>query len=171
MFTNVVITGYEVTRFGVPMIGQYVNAGRGSRVTISPVVPGAQYRVTAWALSDSRRSAMPAKYPTTGVASECDTHTVGLCHCQIIKTIDLYSIIESPSVKRMMKWGILSWLRYTVSPIPVWIQKPCRRFDRVALVFFRVKIVRSGNVSFLCLGAAPSLITVFLPFAGMVVLP
>ena len=33
---------YEVTRFGVPMIGQYVNtAGRGRSVTISPAVPGA----------------------------------------------------------------------------------------------------------------------------------
>ena len=58
--TNPLITGYEVTRFGVPMIGQYVNAGRGRRVTISPAVPGAQYRITAWALSDGRRSATPA---------------------------------------------------------------------------------------------------------------
>ena len=42
-----VIAGYEVTRFGVPMIGQYVNTGRGSRVIISPAVPGAQYWITA----------------------------------------------------------------------------------------------------------------------------
>ena len=58
------------------MIGQYVNTGRGRRVTISPAVPGAQYRITAWALSDSRRSATPAKYPITE-AGECDilTHT------------------------------------------------------------------------------------------------
>ena len=48
--TNALITGYEVIRFGVPMIGEYVNAGRGRRVTISPAVPGAQYRITAWAL-------------------------------------------------------------------------------------------------------------------------
>ncbi len=41
-----VIAGYEVTRFGVPMIGQYVNTGRGRRVTISPAVPAAQYRIT-----------------------------------------------------------------------------------------------------------------------------
>ena len=75
--TNKVIAGYEVTRFGVPMIGQYVNTGRGRRVTINPVVPGAQYRITAWALSGDRRSATPAKYPTTREASECDilTHT------------------------------------------------------------------------------------------------
>ncbi len=41
--TNALITGYEVIRFGVPMIGQYVNTYRGRRVTISPAVPGAQY--------------------------------------------------------------------------------------------------------------------------------
>ena len=69
--THAVITGYEVTRFGVPMIGQYVNAGRGSRVTISPAVPGAQYRITAWALGDGRRSATPAGVDaTTGEAGE-----------------------------------------------------------------------------------------------------
>ena len=60
-----VIAGYEVTRFGVPMIGQYVNTGRGSRVTISPAVPGAQYRITAWALGDGRRSATPAVVDAT----------------------------------------------------------------------------------------------------------
>ena len=41
------------------MIGQYVNTGRGRRVTISPAVPGAQYRITAWALGDGRRSPTP----------------------------------------------------------------------------------------------------------------
>ena len=65
------ITGYEVTRFGVPMIGQYVNTGTGRRVTIRPAVPGAQYSITAWALSDGRRSATPAVVDvTTGEASE-----------------------------------------------------------------------------------------------------
>ena len=69
--TNTVITGYEVTRFGVPMIGQYVNTGRGRRVTISPAVPGAQYRITAWALGDDRRSVTPAVVDaTTGEAGE-----------------------------------------------------------------------------------------------------
>ena len=60
--TNPLITGYEVIRFGVAMIGQYVNAGRGRRVTISPAVPGAQYRITTWALAgrNGRRSARPA---------------------------------------------------------------------------------------------------------------
>ena len=60
-----VIAGYEVTRFGVPMIGKYVNTGRGRRVTISPAVPGAQYRITAWALGDGRRSPTPAVVDVT----------------------------------------------------------------------------------------------------------
>ena len=70
--TTHVITGYEVFRFGVPMIGEYEDTGGGRRVTINPAVPGAQYRITAWALdSDTRRSATPAvKSVTTGEASE-----------------------------------------------------------------------------------------------------
>ena len=80
--TNPLITGYEVTRFGVPMIGEYVNAGRGRRVTISPAVPGAQYRITAWALTgayNGSRSARPAvEYVTPGKASECHTY-VRIC--------------------------------------------------------------------------------------------
>ena len=69
--TDALITGYEGTRFGVPMIGEYVSTGRGRRVTISPAVPGAQYRITAWALTDGRRSAIPAvEYATPG-GSEC----------------------------------------------------------------------------------------------------
>ena len=73
--TNAVITGYEVIRFEVPMIREYVNTGRGRRVTISPAVPGAQHRITAWALGNGRRSATPAVvYATTGEASEC-----GIC--------------------------------------------------------------------------------------------
>ena len=53
------------------MIGQYVNTGRGRRVTISPAVPGAQYRITAWALGDGRRSAtLAAEYATAREASE-----------------------------------------------------------------------------------------------------
>ena len=64
-----VIAGYEVIRFGVPMIGEYENTGRGRRVTISPTVPGAQYRITAWALGGGTRSATPAVvYVTTGEA-------------------------------------------------------------------------------------------------------
>ena len=69
--TNAIIIGYEVTRFGVPMIGEYVNAGRGRGVTIRPAVPGAQYRITAWALGNRTRSATPAVvYATTEEASE-----------------------------------------------------------------------------------------------------
>ena len=66
-----VIAGFEVTRFGVPMIGEYVNTGRGMNVTVSPAVPGAQYRITAWALGNGSRSATPAmESVTTGEASE-----------------------------------------------------------------------------------------------------
>ena len=57
------------------MIGEYVNAGRGRRVRISPAVPGAQYRITAWALGGGRRSATPAVVNvTTGEARECGKH-------------------------------------------------------------------------------------------------
>ena len=56
--TASIITGYEVLRFGVPMIGEYVNT-RG-RLTISPAVPGTQYRITAWTHGNGRRSATPA---------------------------------------------------------------------------------------------------------------
>ena len=79
--TNAVITGYEVIWFGVPMIGQYVNTGGGRRVTISPAVPGAQYRIVAWALRTGigRRSAIPAvKSATSGEAGECDCMAAAL---------------------------------------------------------------------------------------------
>ena len=67
--TKIITTGYEVIRFGVPMIGQYVNTGKGRKVTVSPAVPGAQYRITAWALGDGRRSVTPAVVDaTTGEA-------------------------------------------------------------------------------------------------------
>ena len=70
--TGPLLTGYEVIRFGVPMIGEYVNTGRGRRVTISPAVPGAQYRITAWALGNGTRSPTPAVVTAiTGEASEC----------------------------------------------------------------------------------------------------
>ena len=53
------------------MIGEYDNAGRGRTVTISPAVPGVQYRITAWALGNGTRSATPAVvYATTGEAGE-----------------------------------------------------------------------------------------------------
>ena len=69
--TNAMFAGFEVTRFGVPMIGRYVNTGTGREVTISPAVPGAQYRITAWELGDGRRSASPAVVDaTTGEASK-----------------------------------------------------------------------------------------------------
>ena len=78
--TNALIAGYEVFRYGVPMIGEYVNTGIGRRVTISPAVPGAQYRITAWSvLGNGRRSATPAVgYATTGEASECGRHKTSI---------------------------------------------------------------------------------------------
>ena len=77
--TNPLITGYKLFRFGVPVIGEYDNKGKGKTrktVTISPAVPGAQYRITAWALGDGRRSATPTVvHAMTGEASECGTWT------------------------------------------------------------------------------------------------
>ena len=68
--TDKVIIGYEVFRFGVPMIGKYVNPNK-KRVPISPAVPGAQYNITAWALGNGTRSSTPAVvHATTGEASE-----------------------------------------------------------------------------------------------------
>ena len=58
------------------MIGQYVNTGKGSRVTISPAVPGARYRITAWALGDGRRSATPAVVDAT--TGEAGTFTLDM---------------------------------------------------------------------------------------------
>ena len=76
--TTRVIAGYEVFRFGVPMIGEYVNTSGGMNVTISPAVPGAQYRITAWALdSGTMRSATPAvKSVTTGIAGLYTCHSI-----------------------------------------------------------------------------------------------
>ena len=83
VLTDAVITGYEVTRFGVPMIGDWDNEGRSTawkRVTISPAVPGAQYRITAWALHsdfNGARSTTPAvAQATTGIASESKLFTL-----------------------------------------------------------------------------------------------
>ena len=68
--TTRVITGYEVFRFGVPMIGEYENALKERTVTISPAVPGALYRITAWALDSDTRSERPAvQNASTGEAS------------------------------------------------------------------------------------------------------
>ena len=63
------------------MIGQYENVNTGGTVTISPAVPGAQYRITAWALiGDGRRSATPAVvYANTG--SECIRMQTLMCAC------------------------------------------------------------------------------------------
>ena len=65
-----IIAGYEVIRCGVPMIGEYVNTGRGRRVTISPAVPGAQYRITAGELGDGTWSDTTEVVKVTREASE-----------------------------------------------------------------------------------------------------
>ena len=53
------------------MIGEYDNVRNRRRVTISPAVPGAQYRITAWALGGGTRSATPAVTDaTTGEESK-----------------------------------------------------------------------------------------------------
>ena len=75
--TDALISGYEVIRFGVPMIGTaYYNSGRVMGLErISPAVPGAQYRITAWALDTggvSRSLKSKVVDVTTGEAGECD---------------------------------------------------------------------------------------------------
>ena len=42
------------------MIGEYMNVGTRKTVTISPAVPGTNYRIEAWSLSDGRRNVAPA---------------------------------------------------------------------------------------------------------------
>ena len=70
--TTHVLAGYKVFHFGVPMIGEYVNTGRGRRVTISPAVPGAQYKITAWTLANGSRSATPAVVESVSTGEACE---------------------------------------------------------------------------------------------------
>ena len=65
-----VIIGYHRLDLGVPVVGEYVNNGRGSSRTFSSLVPGAKYRITAWGLSggmdtDRKRSHSPAVMEVT----------------------------------------------------------------------------------------------------------
>ena len=70
--TTRVITGYDMFRFGVQMIGRYVNLGTGRSFTTGHAVPGAKYRITAWALGNGRRSTKPVvEGVTMGESSEC----------------------------------------------------------------------------------------------------
>ena len=64
------------------MMGTYTNAGRVNVVPIS-TVPGAQYRITAWALDNGiRRSATPiVGVVTTREASELLTTYIYNRHC------------------------------------------------------------------------------------------
>ena len=68
------------------MIGEYVNTGRGRRVTISPAVPGAQYRITAGELGDGTWSdTAEVVNVTTGEASEfCRAFS----NCKLYTTTD-----------------------------------------------------------------------------------
>ena len=63
-----------------------MNTGRGRRVTISPAVPGAQYRITAGELGDGTRSSTPEVVNvTTREASEfCRTFS----NCKLYTTAD-----------------------------------------------------------------------------------
>ena len=92
--TDKVIAGYEVTHFRVPMIGQYVNTGRGRRVTISPAVPGAQYRITAWALGNGGRSATPAVVDAT-TGSECMHNIMQTLMCACVRACVQTSTTET----------------------------------------------------------------------------
>lgn len=61
------VAGYEVIRFGVPMTREYTYLNRESvqqPVTIGPTVPGAQYKIIAWAIGNGSRSARPAVWNT-----------------------------------------------------------------------------------------------------------
>ena len=64
-FRSRLIVGYTVSRFGIPMIAEYDNVRNRGTVTISPAVPAALYRITAWAVEDTRRSATSAVVDVT----------------------------------------------------------------------------------------------------------
>ena len=65
------IAGYVVFRFGVPMIEEYDIERNRRTVTISPAVPGAQHRITAWSIGSRGRSERPeVAYATTGETSK-----------------------------------------------------------------------------------------------------
>ena len=72
------------------MIGEYVNTGRGRRVTISPAVPGAQYRITAGELGDGTRSSTTEVVNVTREASE---------FCRAFSNCKLYTTIVEGSSK------------------------------------------------------------------------
>ena len=81
-----IIVGHEVIRFRVQMVERYENALTGQpgprprTITITPAVPGAQYRITAWTIgfadNNFRRSAMPA----TGYAKTKEESELHILH-------------------------------------------------------------------------------------------
>ena len=75
--TTRINVGHEVFRFGVPVLGRYINTFTGRRVTFTGAVPGAQYRITAWTLNNVTRSATPAvEYVTTKETREFTAYIV-----------------------------------------------------------------------------------------------
>ena len=82
--TQFIIAQYRVHCFGVLLLGECVSGGTHSTITISPAVPGARYRITAWALGDGGRSATPTvENIVTEGASELNsllpTYLKGIC--------------------------------------------------------------------------------------------
>ena len=58
-----VIIGYHRLDLGVPVVGEYENNQMGESKTLSSLLHGAKYRITAWALgggNDRRASQSPA---------------------------------------------------------------------------------------------------------------
>ena len=74
--TERVIIGYHRLDLGLPVVGEYGNNGMGSSRTISSLVPGAKYRITAWGLgggsnTDRKRSQSPVvREVTTAMKSK-----------------------------------------------------------------------------------------------------
>ena len=60
-----VIIGYHRIDLGVPVVGEYVNNGKGGSRTFFSLVPGATYRITAWGLGDTKRIRLPAVIEVT----------------------------------------------------------------------------------------------------------
>ena len=82
-----VIIGYHRLDLGVPVVGEYGNERSSSR-TLSSLVPGAKYRITAWGLGnnndqDRKRSQSPAVMEvTTMEQSELMQGSVNWSHKQ-----------------------------------------------------------------------------------------
>ena len=80
------IVGYDRLCLGLPVVGEYENNQMSSSRTYSSLVPGADYRITAWGLGggdDRRRSQSPAvRGVTTMEQSELIQWSVNWRHKQ-----------------------------------------------------------------------------------------